>query len=234
MTSLSGAPDYNTSPLQDTRILVTTTTLMVTGTQRTFGPYYTQQNGHIFVNITPGSIPVGRFLVSFDYYADSGLVNLIDTRSYVFSNNVPFKQMLPVLGAYLVVRLNATCATNNSTAVQISVDSRSDALVMFNKGKSLIGTSPISLAAGANIAIDLIPTVGGLGMFYWQYTGTNYALSIWTLDFGGNSMFLVNVGNATAPANRWLSFVWPAGLNQLYLSNGDAGAQSFHVIANLA
>lgn len=234
MTSLAGAPDYNTSPLQDTRLLHSATYLLVNGSTRVLGPFYTQQNGHIFVNVTPGSAPAGRFLIQFDSYADVALATLIDTRSYVFSNNTVFKQMIPVLGAYLVVRLTTTAATNNSTSVQISVDSRTDALAMFNRGKTLIGTVPISLAAGANITIDLAPTVGGLGMFYWQYTGTNYALSIWTVDFGGNNMFLVNVGNATAPATRWLSFVWPAGLNQLYLSNGDAVAQSFHVIANMA
>lgn len=234
MAVLGGTPDYNTSPLQDTRILVSSNFSLSSAAQTTLGPYYVQQNGHIFVLITPSGSPVARFVVFFDAYADAALTKLIDTRSYVFNSNLSFKQMVPVLGAYLQIRLQTNNVTANSTAVLVSVDSRSDALGLFNRGRSLVSSVPLSVVGGGNTTVDLVPTVGGPGMFYWQFTGTAYSISMWTQDFGGNQTFLLSFSNTTAPGNRLLSVVWPAGLIQLSLTNSDAGAQTFHIIAVLA
>lgn len=234
MSTLAGTPDYNTSPLQDTRILVSQTYNLVSAAQQTIGPFYVQQNGHLFVNASPSSLPACRLIIYFDFYADAALTKLIDTRSYVFTNNNPFKQMVPILGAYVIVRAQSNDAGGNSTTITVSVDSRSDALGLFNRGRELASPIPYSLAAGAAQTVDMLPTVGGPGLLYWEYTGTNYGLSIWTQDFGGNNRFLFHINQANAPTSRWTNLVWPAGQMQLSLSNGDTVTQSFHIVAIMA
>lgn len=230
MTTIGGTPDYNTSVLQDTRILVSQTFNIITGTSTAVGTFYVQQNSHLFVNCVPAGTSANRVLLTFEYFADSALSKLIDTVSYAFTANKVFKQVIPCFGAYVRVTLTTTHAVAIACPITINVDSRPEAGILFNRGREIGPLFPVSVAGGANTTIDLTPTIGGPGMLYWEYTGTNYAFSIWTIDYGANTRFLVHVGNATAPASRWLRLVFPPGQMQLFLQNSDAGAQSFHVV----
>lgn len=225
-TATSDYPDwFNPTQFQNPEPFAREAGVFHDSTPVTWGPFFTAQWPHLYVNVLSTDAVLG----AVQFAMDSGFLDVIAEYDFATIANVQYRDVVPVIGPW--VRMIVTYHTGAGTVQTWTtlLPTRNDDPYMRGGGQLYVyRAGGLSIGAGITATITPLVVTSGRAIIALNTNAGIWNASLFPTDSAGTSIGqLAVLTNSAAAFIDNVAVTLPADPTRLTIFNGDGAARNF-------